>query len=232
MSCVLTDSSVVVKEGKVWVVDGKYRVKKLTECQILGEEKEANEEAPEAEAPAPAPAPTLVSPPPALPTQPQGSTLVSSENQEFIELFKLVGGNAWLALVVVAYVLGKKYLEKMDLAQASQAKLKEEISKQATETNTKIEAVSSKLDNVVATKIDHNKTELMSHIKDNKTELSKELDAFKKDSSKELEALAKDTKASVDSLEKRLLAVELEVKYNSNKSTGARGKKSSSVEED
>jgi hypothetical protein len=235
MSCLLTDSSVVVKEGKVWVIDGKYRVKKLSECQIVGGEKE--DSAPEVVVEQPQAA--VISAPPPAPVVPQATVGVPthttpSENQEFIELFKLVGGNAWLALVVVVYVLGKKYLEKMDLAQASQAKLKEEISKQASETNTKIEGVSSKLDSVVSVKIEQNKTEVLGQIRDTKTEISKELDVLRRDSAKEIDSLKKESKVLVDSLEKRVLGLEMEVKYLSgNKGTpSGRGKKTTSNEED
>ena len=232
MTCILNESkSTIVKEGKMWVVDGKYRVKKLSECQIVTEEGEAIGEAPEAPeaaapVPAPVPAPKVVAEVGVAPHAPPPSAL--SENQELLEILKLVGGNVWLGFLVVAYVLGKKYLDKMDLAQSSQAKMKDEIGKQMgetntklSETNTKLEGLSTRLEGLFVGKIEQTKTDLTNSVRDTKTEMVKEIESAKKES-----------KSSLDAIEKRVIALEMEVKYAGKATAAPRGKKAAATTDD
>jgi len=233
MTCILNESkSTIVKEGKMWVVDGKYRVKKLSECKIvteegtpLGEEAEAPADAPQpvVVAPTPPPAPKVVAEVGVAPHAPPPTPL--GENQELLEILKLVGGNVWLGFLVVAYVLGKKYLDKMDLAQSSQGKLKEQIegaSTKLTETNTRLDALTSKIEGSVTTKIEQTKSELTSVVKDTKADVSKEIEAAKKES-----------RTMLDSIEKRVIALEMEIKYASApKAPSGRGRKAAATAAD
>lgn len=138
MTCIIDGSkSKIVREKGVWVVDGKYRVKDLSECQFKESMKEARvivqstEQAPslqnqgneQSQSPS-------VTHSESLPTIPVAQEAVQKETIQMESLddvdsfMKLAGDNVWLVGVALLFGLVKRYL---DIKQKSDHELKKEI---------------------------------------------------------------------------------------------------------
>jgi len=146
MSCVIDgEKSKIVRDKGEWVVDGKFRVKDLSECKFkeginetrivvhAAEAKVVGEGTPkitkEVSAPvggATPPALTSVvetAQPPAS-VQQQKESLTMEPTDEMGQLLKLAGDNAWLVAAVLLFTLGKRYL---DMKQQSDKDMKIEL---------------------------------------------------------------------------------------------------------
>lgn len=185
MACTITPSSVITREGNLWVIDGKTKVSDLSQCKTLKVKG----------SPEPEPAPSIPEPvvqPPVIvqqvPQQVQHTPMVQQPTQDGLELdlvqvVKLAGDNVWLAAVLVAAVLAKKYIDKLDLSKATQEQLNSSCHQRHQEALTHVTSVSQGMDT-----------------------LSKE--------GKEADTKVRaDLEKMMGDLEKRVLAVEMELKY-------------------
>jgi len=220
--CVINSGvSVITREGNLWVVDGKYKVSDLSTCKVVTAKAEENIPTPseasipsqEIEPPAPVPVPAPAPVHKAEVRQIDGST------SELNQLLSLAGDNAWLVAAALLFVFGKQYLEKMEKIKLADTRTKDDLTKEctgrhsesitkATELASKLEGLNSKVESLTS------KLEAIS----NKIEATKG------------ESLTQ-TKGLVDAIEKRVMAVEMEVKYQSKPNPPGRPKKGATEEE-
>lgn len=213
MTCVIkTKNPVITREGNLWVIDGKTKVADLSECKFVHASKE---EAPSVgntepvEVPVVAVTPQTYQPVSVPQQQPMVQQPMVQQNTQggdldLVQVVRLAGDNVWLAIVLVVGFLGKKYLEKMDIAQATYGTLKGEIETLSNNASKQLDTLSTQQDG-----------------------LSKKLDAVQS----KTDALQSKVDTDLSNLEKKLYAVEMELKYStksspsSSASTSAKGGK-------
>lgn len=193
MTCIIkTKNPVITREGNLWVIDGKTKVADLSECKFVHASKE--------EAPTPlevtpiTPQPTApvtpqviqYQPPPQNHTQPMVQQPQQGLELDLLDVVRLAGDNVWLAIVLVVGFLGKKYLEKMDIAQAAYGTLKSEIETLSNNASKQLDTLTTQQEG-----------------------LSKKLDAVQS----KTDSLQSKVDTDLSNLEKKLYAVEMELKY-------------------
>jgi outer membrane murein-binding lipoprotein Lpp len=217
--CVINSGvSVITREGNLWVVDGKYKVSDLSTCKVVTAKAEENIPAP-SEPVQEVPVPIQVTPPAPPPVHRAEVRQVDGSTSELNQLLSLAGDNAWLVAAALLFVFGKQYLEKMEKMKLADTRTKDDLTKEctgrhsesitkATELASKLEGLNSKVESLTS------KLEAIS----NKIEATKG------------ESLTQ-TKGLVDAIEKRVMAVEMEVKYQSKPNPPGRPKKGATEEE-
>lgn len=165
MTCVIkTKNPVITREGNLWVIDGKTKVADLSECKFVHASKE---EAPSVGNTEPVEVPVVaVTPQTYQPVSvPQQQPMVQQNTQggdlDLVQVVRLAGDNVWLAAVLVIAFLGKKYLEKMDLATAAVSALKGEIDTIASNASKQIDSLLEKQE-AVSKKVEASSTEITS----------------------------------------------------------------------
>jgi len=191
---------VITREGNFWVIDGKTKVSDLDQCKTLRSIPKSDVEAAPSEPLSPVviqspPQPVVQTQPivqtqPVVQTQPivQTQPVVQQPSQDPLELdlvqvIRLAGDNVWLAALLVMAVLAKKYIDKLELSKATQEQLNSQCHERHQEALNQVGTINQGLSNV--------------------TREAKELD------SKARGELGK----QMSDLEKRLLAVEMELRY-------------------
>ena len=154
MTCIIkTKNPVITREGNLWVIDGKTKVADLSECKFVHASKEEAPLPTQQELPV---VPITPQPPQVIQYQPQPAVQHQSVVQQpqqgleldLLDVVRLAGDNVWLAAVLVIAFLGKKYLEKMDLANAAVSALKGEIDTIASNASKQIDSLLEKQDAV------------------------------------------------------------------------------------
>lgn len=220
--CVINSGvSTITRDGNLWVVDGKYKVSDLSTCKVITSQAAATPEAPAPSEPVAVAPPVVhqapvVQHPPAVHTETQQ---LDPSSAELTQLLRLAGDNAWLVAAALLFVFGKQYLEKMEKMKMADTRTKDDLTKECTgrhseamnkasEMTGKVEALVTKLE-ALSGRIDSISTKIES--------VPSRIEAGKTDSVNQAKALG-------DALEKRLLALEMEVKYQSKPSSSSVGR--------
>jgi len=220
--CVINSGvSTITREGNLWVVDGKHKVSDLSTCKVITGQAGAPE------TPAPSePAPPVVHQAPVPPAARAETQQLDPNSVELNQLLHLAGDNAWLVAAVLLFVFGKQYLEKMEKMKMADTRTKEalmdeckgrhsEAMNKVSEVTGKVEALVTKLEALsgrtdsISTKLDSVSTKLES--------VPSRIEAGKTDAVNQAKTLG-------DALEKRLLALEMDVKYQNKSSSPSVGR--------